>query len=477
MRKISGLEFIDAMIFVLAGMLIIISKMFEKEEMAVYGLIFVCVAFLMYILNDLRKRIALGAFFACFFTYNLAGAIFPYFRNKELHTTLSKEEFLVSCMAMAIASLALILGTMFAEKFSVKTYKHGKSIIMSISSNKNYSLSRLQKVSFCVFIISTMISIAGGVNKLIYSLANGYVSLYTSYYSSALVNRMTIISMTSLMIGLALKPTKKIMWIYIIMGVINPMMVVLQGGRSAIVCYFIFVFLYLYSYKDMQREHGEKVGKNNNLRFLILVIISLIIFVPILYTWGYERVGLDNAKNLSIMDKFLNFFENQGESYKIIGYAYRYDGEFPGVCYSFGDLIDNLVGNSYPLFTVEAATCMNKFSNMISYTISPYGYFNGYGMGSSFIAELLYDFGYIGVFVGTFIIGAILGRFTKWNQNTYIGQALMFIFMYYLFSLPRASYCNPLAQILSASCIITFVFIFGLSKKSKDKIKDVNKNG
>lgn len=95
----------------------------------------------------------------------------------------------------------------------------------------------------------------------------------------------------------------------------------------------------------------------------------------------------------------------------------------------------------------------------------------GQGTGSSYIAVLFADFGYIGVFVGNLLYGAIFALYKKIGGKSYLlSVILLYMFLTFLMT-PRASYDGPFSVIINVSfwvavgAISLFALIFEKMKR------------
>jgi oligosaccharide repeat unit polymerase len=199
------------------------------------------------------------------------------------------------------------------------------------------------------------------------------------------------------------------------------------------------------------------------------MLIALVIIIPILYVWGDLRnASSDGYQTKSTFESIISFFSGMGQSYKLIGYAVRYKGQLPGICYTFGGWIDRILGNSYEAFSVEAATKTNSFGTIMSYITIGYGYLVlHYGTGSSYIAEIYYDFGYMGLVILNFFLGYIFGILSKNKTTSVMKRSVLYMFFYFSITMPRAAFLTPFNQIISMSTIAAYIVVFGLSRKKK----------
>lgn len=148
-----------------------------------------------------------------------------------------------------------------------------------------------------------------------------------------------------------------------------------------------------------------------------------------------------------------------------------------GKIYSFGALIDyfgnnyisRIVTGSAPLKvgSAELATEGNSLDAAITYLESPEFYFNGGGMGSSFIAEAWHDFGYIGIMFFSIFYGVVLSKIPKLcTINVWIA-VIALIFLKYIMYAPRARATGFIVATLSVSFWPVAYLIYLKARKLK----------
>lgn len=308
-----------------------------------------------------------------------------------------------------------------------------------------------------------------------YALANGYMSMYGDYSMPAIVRRMQIVSRTSMFIGLAAMPSKKRAWTYFLLGLPVPVMNLVEGSRSGIMTFILFYIYFFYSYREWSGAKVSVSDRKKRLRKLIFILLVLVcIGTPLLYIYGYSRDGRSVENSGNPLKLVLQFFASQGGSAKLIGRAVRYKGQLPGICYSLGSLVDRIQGNHFPSFSAESALNGNSFGNIMTYMESVYNYTVLHvGVGSSYIAEVYYDFGFVGLIVVNMIIGYVLRLLSSYGKANIITKSFVFMLFYYMMTIPRAPLLTPVDNILSKSCLLTVVFIFFLSWR---KVRFYEKN-
>jgi len=172
----------------------------------------------------------------------------------------------------------------------------------------------------------------------------------------------------------------------------------------------------------------------------------------------------------------LEFFITQGSSNEIISHGYLVAEKLPvqNTFYSFGSLynyltqniiISNIFGiDRLAQNTVEMATRGNNFSASITYFNYPISYLRGIGMGSSYVAELYYDFRYFGVVLGNSLLAIILLVLSKLMTLRWWFFSLGLICLQVLLFIPRASYLDWVSQTFSILNLSVIVSIYLLTK-------------
>ena len=91
--------------------------------------------------------------------------------------------------------------------------------------------------------------------------------------------------------------------------------------------------------------------------------------------------------------------------------------------------------------SVELAIDSNSYAHNLSYLVLNKEYLKGHGIGSSYIMELYTDYGMIGVFLLSFLLGVL---FIAMLQVTYRSRTILFalslLILNNLFFMPRSSF-------------------------------------
>ena len=130
---------------------------------------------------------------------------------------------------------------------------------------------------------------------------------------------------------------------------------------------------------------------------------------------GTSRYGTESYQKTN--GYLLDFINQQGVSINVIKRYIEYGANLPkGKLYFIGSTLSVLARSPigrilniavYGGNTVENAMNGFSFAHALSYLVKGKQYLNGNGMGSSYIAEIMYSFGYMGVFIANIFFSFI----------------------------------------------------------------------
>lgn len=105
--------------------------------------------------------------------------------------------------------------------------------------------------------------------------------------------------------------------------------------------------------------------------------------------------------------------------------------------------------------SLDSALYGNNFAESVSYILSPKRYLNGWGYGSSYVAELYKDFSYFGIIIGNFILGIILGCMNKLFRAGILGAWMCLSMTRLLLYAPRDTFTSFIVSTFSLINILT----------------------
>lgn len=309
-----------------------------------------------------------------------------------------------------ISMLFLYLGNLFMEKRLLDD-KPSLKVTKNINNDLFWKYFKITSKYFFFFLL---------IFRFIYlkeSIAfvdeSSYFELYTTYttHLPSIVIKLSEIYIVPFFAFLVLKPTKREAAIPILLFLVEGTFSLGTGKRFGFILNIIIILIYF----SLRNEDSKNkwLGKKE----IVLTILAIPVLATILNIISYTRVGMTSARQ-NVGDIILEFFYKQGVTLKTLAYSDVFKGVYSDhTLYSLGPITEFLKNNTitklffdFPVYsgqTMERALNGDLFSHRLSYFIMPSGYLQGRGYGSSYIAELYVDFGFIGIAIGSFIFGLL----------------------------------------------------------------------
>lgn len=335
---------------------------------------------------------------------------------------------------------------------------------------------------------------------LLFSIINFYVEFvkynqlkdlnYEDIYTNSLSLPYILVFLSSLYIyffiaNLALLPNKKVTYLTFFIFVMSIFPSVLLGERVNMAVLFVFFFVYILLRQKINNKISF-VSKKNNVWFDFKKLLMFLIIVPMIslfFSVVQDMRTKDKEHSVSNIGYLVNFAYLQGTSFDTISQGIRFEEDIKSVNthyinYSFGPVIDKVLYSKlgkvfWGLGTTDSGNSLNNveisnnLAHPLSYIVLGESYLSGHGRGSSYILENYLDFGYIGVFFLSAILGA--GIRIIWNSSYssfFINNILLTIIMYSVL-LPRINYSFNIVFLFDMKFWLVIFLIFILGKLVK----------
>ena len=103
-------------------------------------------------------------------------------------------------------------------------------------------------------------------------------------------------------------------------------------------------------------------------------------------------------------------------------------------------------------------------AHIISYLVLPYNYLLGRGLGSSYIAELYHDFGYIGIFLGNIIYGCVIKICCNFNKCSIWMRYVCLVIINAILLAPRSTTDGFISSLTGMEVWLSGLLIWIISK-------------
>ncbi|MDE5415844.1 O-antigen polysaccharide polymerase Wzy family protein [Alkalihalobacterium chitinilyticum] len=471
------------LILILSLGLFIIGLLFSDPYVLLISVLIIILQNFWYGFEKFYERIIFITFNATFFIFLLGRIIVSEYFNYNVNNSnlfglafFDAEVVNHILISLYISLLSLFIGFHFVQKF----FSQNSTVKEKIKYKTGY-LEAFRIFSKYFFYFTVIFRLMYLYEAISVSNTEGYYETFATFQSQMPLIFIILSNMydVAFFAFLATKPRKKESVLPIGLYIIEGIFSLLSGRRSGFMLNLLIIFIYFCLRNKDNKENIYKsafkwlpkkdkwVGKKE----IIATILALPLIMVLLNMIGYLRAGSE-LTNVSLINSLYEFFYSQGISVNVIGFAKTLADTIPeGKLYSIGPIIeffDNKIIGHYifgqPIFigqTVERALNGYLFSHTISYLIMPRLYLMGIGYGSSYIAELYTDFGYIGIIIGSIIYGILISKFTSWFYSNNILIVLLILLMTRaLLFTPRAGYTSFLVSTFSLPKIAALIIIF-----------------
>lgn len=364
--------------------------------------------------------------------------------------------------------ITLFLGLLFLYIGNITVKSEKFDTFQNIKEEKE-----VQLVSKLLFYFTSIFTIYVTYKSIGLANSEGYQSLYlqNNFQIPSIIVRLHQMNTPLYLIFLSALPQKRQFYPPTILFIFLGFFDLLTGSRSTAMLNILLVISYM-----ILREKFSRDGSWFTYRKFLQLVPVMVVLIFILNFIAYARV--DNQTNFtSAWRILLDFLYNQGVSVNLIGYVQTL--QLPeDRNYLFGPIIDYFKGNFiiqslfhptyYPPQTLESALYGNSLADAVSYKISSWRYLNGWGYGSSFIAELLYQGGYIGVSIGSFSLGWFLSQLPRIFNKNLIWKFISLFAIRLIYYVPRATLFAFIVSTFSINNIIVVILVLLISKFLKE---------
>ncbi len=414
-------------------------------------------------------------FLVSFFIYLMSGDIAELFFDKKYYLQFGKDAVTHAHICLFVSLISILLGYVFtATKSNAAKFDaigEEKSAPVMVAKIKQAS-KLVYGVSFCILMFNT-------IDTVRFVVAYGYVAYYTSFTPilPSIIVEVGDFAPIALCVFLATFPTKRESVFVIGSYLAYACLLLFTGSRGGLVYNVIFILCYCLYRNYTDRGHDVWAPK----KLIIMMLIAVPFLLAFLFLYEYIRTGRE-VEFSSFGEAIVDFFVNIGASSKVIKYGYEYAVEIPKWrFYSFGETLNYFkYGTLFNLFdldsiparhSVQFALESHSFDAIISYLSMETQFLNGHGTGSSFVAALYADFGYIGVFIGSFIYGWLFKKITNINSKNWLSSSIKLYMFMSLLKAPRGSYDGFIAGIVNINylLIMAFIYIFAIMIRGDSK--------
>ncbi|MFR9373818.1 O-antigen polysaccharide polymerase Wzy family protein, partial [Streptococcus pneumoniae] len=242
------------------------------------------------------------------------------------------------------------------------------------------------------------------------------------------------------------------------------------GTRNPFILSILFAFVYYF-----MREQAEK-GKWIGFKEKLAIFVGSPILMLAMGVLNYVRDNVQ-VSHTGFWDILLDFIYKQGTSFGVLARGFLFNSSLPYRDFrnfTFGPVLDYFARGSlgaifggkafeHTTNSVELAIDSNSYAHNLSYLVLNKEYLKGHGIGSSYIMELYTDYGMIGVFLLSFLLGVL---FIAMLQVAYRSRTILFalslLILNNLFFMPRSSFSESFFNLFTMQfwgIVLVIIFV------------------
>ncbi|MBD5338810.1 MAG: O-antigen polysaccharide polymerase Wzy family protein [Bacteroides sp.] len=456
--------------------------MIAGSNLLYLGALLIWANLMIYALNKIKNRIFLCCFGISFFVFLLGRDGLEQLFDHRIETLFPESINNHAYLSMIISLIGIWVSYIVFQK---NPSQHLLTRIVNINCKPFSIYFYVRKYSRIAFFMVLPFAILLNLIIAYFVIRFGYYSSFTDLRvimenspTFSILSKIEMLLPTSFAIFMSTLPSKqefkRVGGSYIIYLLIT----LACGARGDFVLGALLIIIFLVF---MQRLQPNIVWVKKKYVKLCLFTLPLIAVGATFYK--NIRFG-ESVEDVSFMDGFTSFFYDQGVSLNTLKRAYQYEDAIPKQdgFYSFEFLYVGIPARilGIPVYqgnTIDHATKGHSFTHAFGYTIMGNGYLMGAGPGSSYIAELYYDFGYIGVFLGSCLYGFIFTLINNFNSGGLLRRSLIFMIIPRLLWAPRSGFSWFISFLIAPTTIILVGFIFIAAQrayKKHNKVKELH---
>lgn len=441
-------------------------------------LVMLIVSSTLYCFNNIKYYIIHLIFYITIFLFLVSRPTIDYFKY-GLINTYQEDVYRFSFLAVIVSIIGITIGGLLVSKRENKLKEEIKAL-----KNKRF-IDSVRKVSLSVFLFSYPFYLVRIIERLVYRLNVSYYEYYADFKSELPYFTYTLSTFVvyAMCIYLATKPNKRHSTIVLGMFVTGNVINLLIGTRNPFVLSLIFSFIYYFMRN--QTEKGVWIGVKEKAMLYLGTPIMMLVMGFLNYARDGEGIG-----NMSLSELLIDFVYKQGTSFGVLARGYLYGSNLPVRefrNYTFSPIIEYITrGNLGILFggtpfvsannSLELALTSDRYAHNISYIVLRQDYLAGHGIGGSYVMEMYTDYGMIGLFLLSIIMGI---SFIFMMKSSYQSGILFFsitlLILNNLFFMPRGSFTESFFNLFTLQfwgIVIVIFFVAGLINRKVKHVVD-----
>ena len=286
-------------------------------------------------------------------------------------------------------------------------------------------------------------------------------------------DKIGIMMPTSFCIFSAALPPKRDFYKVGKMFLLYSFLTVFEGARGTFLIN-ILVFGAILAYLQCMRPDEKWFEKQKYTRWA-MIGVPIVMIASVAIKVG--RSG-DDWRKIDVTEAITDFIYQQGITGLNLKRAYEIESSIPKpvsgfYCLEFlhSGLPARLLGNKvYSGYNEEHALEGNSMKFSLAYAVMGTEFLEGQGTGSSYIIETYYDFGYIGIALGSICYAFLFSLLHRTSKKNIFGKSLSLVIVGDILWAPRAGFTDFLQHLFAPTILFMIVFVFVCAHKKRHVI-------
>lgn len=429
---------------------------------------FICIS---YAYNDLDNRGILFVFLIAFFVFLLGRDAVTEFLGLGVENFSYQEEN-HAWISFIISLVSICSGYIFFTNYNNNESIKNCEITFNITS-RGVNVKKLCKYIFYVLIMFSAISRIQIINYVKDSSFTDYYVDYSTHLKNNelfyFISKLELAMPIAWSIYLGTFPKKQEIKTPLIVYFIYLLISLGTGQRSTSMLGILTIFVYF----TLRNSNEETWITKKMLVKIFFILPFLAVFISLYEIWR-EGNSLDS---FSFYEGLIKFFYDQGVTSNVVKRAYTLKDVIPKQIYTLEFMHSGVLARIFniPVYhgnNMEHALYGGSFTHTLAYFIMNASYLSGRGTGSSYIAELYQDFGYLGIVFGNLFYSFILARLSYLEKDKYIKNGYKLFIMPFILWAIRGSFTYFISQSLSPITLLMFIFFYLVNYLNKKKISN-----
>ena len=416
----------------------------------------------LYALQKLATRSMLFAFSISFFSFLMGREILQSFFGYEVEF-FSKNINRHADICLLLSLISVFVSYLVFNKDQINLNQP------DMKKNQAQYLKTIRQYSYYLFWFLLFFSIIYAIFLALFVSSVGYIELYTAENRNAtrgsllliMLNRIEQMLPVVLCCFFSTMPDKKSSDRVSKYYCIYLFLTLLSGRRGPCILGLLFLLIY-YFYRNNNRDGIIWVQK----KWMKLGVLLSPFILSALGLLSQLRVGED-ITYFSLGKSVIDFIYNNGVSINVIKRAYEFEANlnsdrFYSLHFLHEGVIGLIMGGGEEMGnSLVKATEGYHLAHALSFILMGDRYINGGGVGTSYVAELYHDFGYLGVVLGSLLYGFLMAKISNISQSSPFYTAIKLLIITQILWAPRGGFTEFITILFLPATIFVFFAVFG----------------